>query len=424
MIRSRAVAAAALGLAAAVALLEGGVRLAEEVDWLPPTADLQTRLAAQANPAAAAALPELAAEQLTNNLVLHPYLGFAIDPDLARADGFPNGVVNELGLLGADPLAPAPPGSARVLVLGGSFAAQLCNREGAALSRAVAGHPAIGARPVHLDCAALGSARQPQQLLTLAYLASLGATFDLILTIDGFNDVVVPVTFNHRKGIFRAYPHGWDRRVGGIPDRTELVAIGRLAALDEERVLLANRVYGSGAQRSAALLQLWALRDDRLGARRASLALALEAPADTGRSWVVTGARIPQPDADAARTQAVADWQTGARLLDHFATALGADSLHVLQPNQYLEGSQNLAVVGKSIDPEHFYADAARRGYPQLVGATANLAAQGVPILDLTLVFREATLNPWSDACCHLTDPGYRQFAEALGAAIGRLPQS
>ena len=61
---------------------------------------------------------------------------------------------------------------------------------------------------------ALGGYKQPQQLMTLAYLLSLGAEFDVILNIDGFNEVAR--RRRSRSGSnsqFPAFPRSWRTRI-------------------------------------------------------------------------------------------------------------------------------------------------------------------------------------------------------------------
>src|SRR5262245_57019811 len=97
--------------------------------------------------------------------VIHPYLGFVPDP-AALADQ-----------ITIDDPRQSPAPSDRLLVVGvfgGSFAAGVCHFAGAELRRVLA-------RPdkdVHLFCTASGGYKQPQQLLTLAYLLAQGVRFD------------------------------------------------------------------------------------------------------------------------------------------------------------------------------------------------------------------------------------------------------
>lgn len=411
-----------LGLGALVfslLLLELGARLASRSGLLPRADELAARLEGVL---AATAGPTDAAGQLTNNLVVHPFLGFAVDPDLARADGFPNGPVSELGFVGADPLNPTPPGTARVAVLGGSFASQLCNRTREPLVLALANLPEIGARPILLDCLAIGSARQPQQLMTLAWVASLGTRYDVVLNIDGFNDIVLALTYNHRKGIFRGYPQAWDQRVGGLPDRTTQIAIGRVALLDDQRQQWARRADRLARLSTAALLG-WNVVDRRLARRRGDLAIAIDDPDPRERwqrradTWAVTGPRLAAATPEQAQALAAADWRHASESLDALVRGLGGTYIHALQPNQYAADAQPLlpdAERALRIDPNHFYAPAATSGYPLLIDQGKVLAEHGVRFIDLTDVFRDSAEPVWSDACCHLTDRGYELVIAAL----------
>lgn len=427
-LRAGRVLAVGLGTIAALGLLEGGAQVAASAGRVPRVAELRSALEAIATGRPLLDASLAGPGQLTNNLVLHPYLGFAIDPDLAREDGFPNGPVGELGFLGADPLAAAPPGSARVAVLGGSFASQLCVRAGDALRAALAPHASIRNRPISLDCLAIGSARQPQQLMTLSWLASLGVRYDLVLVVDGFNDIVVPLTYNYRKRIFRSFPQGWDQRAAGLPDRETLLAIGRVAGLDDRRQQLAAMVRDSAAAGSAAVLVGWRALDRSLERRRAAAALALDQGSPEREKWerqsdrwAVTGPRIEPASESEARILAVADWAASSRALAALAEGLGGAYVHALQPNQYLAGSQPLlppSEAAKILDPNHFYAPAASVGYPMLIEAGRQLQAEGITFLDLTDVFRETRDQVYSDACCHLTTPGYALVAAGIGRRL------
>lgn len=407
-------------LASSLLLLELGARVALRLGVTPSRAELSARLGDALS--APGTGPAEAAGRLTNNLVVHPFLGFAVDPDLARADGFPNGPVSELGFVGADPLAPTPPGTARVAVLGGSFASQLCNRTREPLLRALAERPEIERRPIVLDCLAIGSARQPQQLMTLAWVASLGTRYDLVLNIDGFNDIVLALTYNHRKGIFRGFPQGWDQRIGGLPDRAAQLTIGRLAWIDHRRHRWALRLAGPAEVSTAALLA-WSAHDRRLSRERATLALELERPTQRPRwerssdQWAVTGPRIASEGPAQAQALAAADWRHASEALDALVRGLGGTYIHALQPNQYAVDAQPLLPETERalrIDPSHFYASAATSGYPLLIDEGKVLADRGVRFIDLTDTFRTSSEPVWSDACCHLTDRGYALVIEAL----------
>ena len=87
---------------------------------------------------------------------------------------------------------------------------------------------------------ALGGYKQPQQLMTLAYLLSLGAEFDLILNIDGFNEVALDEFENGAEKLFPAFPRGWRTRIA-VSDTNLGLSRSKLLLLDAERAGLARR---------------------------------------------------------------------------------------------------------------------------------------------------------------------------------------
>jgi 1,2-diacylglycerol 3-beta-galactosyltransferase len=62
--------------------------------------------------------------------------------------------------------------------------------------------------------------------------------------------------------------------------------------------------------------------------------------------------------------------------------------------------------------------EAAIAGLPMLVEAGRQLRAEGITFLDLTDVFRQTREQVYSDACCHLTTPGYALVAAAIGRRL------
>ncbi|MGW8179457.1 MAG: hypothetical protein ACWGQW_11965, partial [bacterium] len=132
--------------------------------------------------------------------VLHPYVGYTLN----------------LGLSGANNVSPLPGwtldwpkrGDEHLLValLGGSFAVELRNEAGVTLVESLA---QASGKKVRLAGLGLGGYKQPQQLMVLSYILSLGAEFDLVLNIDGFNEIALPPVENLPKSVFPLYPRAW-----------------------------------------------------------------------------------------------------------------------------------------------------------------------------------------------------------------------
>lgn len=93
-----------------------------------------------------------------------------------------------------------------VALMVGSFAAQTGFYGGAQLTTELA---KASGREIRLVDLGMGGYKQPQQLMTLVYLTSLGAEFDLVINIDGFNEVALPPTELVPRGVFPLYPRDW-----------------------------------------------------------------------------------------------------------------------------------------------------------------------------------------------------------------------
>jgi len=359
--------------------------------------------------------------------VLHPFVGFVRNPEV-RADLFNqlrvDSRVNAWGFFGPPPIGEEDSRRARVAILGGSFATELFLYARDALREALARDPAFSGREIEIVCLALGGMKQPQQLLVLDYVLALGARFDLVLNVDGFNEVVLPLEDNQPLGVALHYPRSWPTYVSKGLDVSGQVLLGRIAELRERRAERAERVGGSLLGRSSLALVAWSALDRRDQARLAAVEQELrEYFAGEGRSRGLQESGPPESFAgpDGARREAVELWRDGSIQLARTCTASGIAYLHVLQPNQYYPGERTFTPWEREhalSAPEHAYRRHAEAGYPLLVEAGRELAARGVPFADLTRIFDDERRTVYRDDCCHLNDYGYARLAEAIAAAL------
>src|SRR4051812_42144550 len=172
--------------------------------------------------------------------VLHPYLGFVYSPernDAAAADGAP--VVSPWGFF--DDKSPIQAGAENrtvVAIVGGSAAAYLGLMSTPTLVREMKRAPAFRDRDIVVVNAAVFGYKQPQQLLAFTYLLSLGAHFDVVINLDGFNEAVLPVVENVPKGVFPFFPRNWFLRVAASDSAQEILT--RAARLRQWRAMLAR----------------------------------------------------------------------------------------------------------------------------------------------------------------------------------------
>ena len=137
--------------------------------------------------------------------VVHPYLGFVLDSRFNHTQRLENGGPDALNfgfdLVEPGLFFPPDPENLVVAVTGGSAALGLAvHRSDMLRSTILEGAPPPVRRVVILNLALPGF-KQPQQLLAVNYLRALGATFDVVVNIDGFNEIALGPAVNSAQGV-------------------------------------------------------------------------------------------------------------------------------------------------------------------------------------------------------------------------------
>ena len=411
----KTLATAILGLFVSLALLEGlcqGYYLLKNGSPYDSGRILGALGAATGPAASGERLPDLFSDQRE---VLHPYAGYVRDynADFRAHFGYDTN---------ASPLSRRAPDRLTIALFGGSVAMHLHQILEAAFAKALSagGDP----RRVVLVNFALGGYKQPQQLMALDYFLALGASFDAVINLDGFNEIVLPVTDNLPQGVSPYYPRLWDMRVSDSLDPEKLKTLAAIAADREKLAAVVAGLRGPVLSRSAAW-GLWAgwrvagLQRD-IAARNASLEKKGDKP------YVQSGPPFDKADSQATLASLARFWARCSRLMQAASTASGSAYYHFLQPNQYVAGSKPLSPEEKrtAYAPDEAYGRAASLGYPALFAAGRELATEGVPYIDATGIFKDHPETLYSDTCCHLNPAGYGILADFIvGRVLPALPR-
>jgi hypothetical protein len=129
------------------------------------------------------------------------------------------------------------------------------------------------------------------------------------------------------------------------------------------------------------------------------------------------GGRPTDPFRTAARA-----WADASRMMAALCEQAGVAYVHLLQPNQYVEGTK---VLGEeearvAVVPGHPWGRIAREGYRFLRAEGRALRRDGVPYYDLTMIFKEQQAATYADECCHLSPLGSLVLAANLAAILQR----
>jgi hypothetical protein len=411
-------AADLLTLFAMTVLLRGGrAALAAEREGILAGASAR---AAEAVGLAAPAASLLRAETPNAQVVLHPYLGYVLNPDI-KVGRTPQGRIVQPRITadGFIATADAPEsggaGEIEVALFGGSVAAFLCADGRTALLAGLAKFPGFAHKQLALRCFALGGYKQPQQLMALAYLLTLGRKLDVVINLDGFNEVALAYGENWPARISPFYPRGWSTLVEGIPDLERLRLVGAIVDLEDRRVRLARRFSRSPWRYSALCTLLWQALDRSLAARLGETQTTLARTGSAGRGrFVGHGPRREYRSEDELFQDLAAEWRRSSLEMAQLCAGAGIRYYHFLQPNQYDEGTKPLSAAERqtAFRADHPYRQGVVKGYPLLARAALALIAGGVRFYDARQVFAGIREPLYVDQCCHFS----RRGSQVLGA--------
>ena len=319
---------------------------------------------------------------------LHPFLGFAVDPN------HPLG--NEYGFYGPPPLFESSAERVIVGVFGGSVALGLVASAGDILKRELRASPKLQGRSIGLVCLAVDGFKQPQTLISLAYLLSVGAQFDVVVNLDGFNDVVLPYTENQRAGVPLSYPRSWNQYSQGALNVDRVRVLARMDRTAGKIQWLQSRALRFPCSSSVFCMTLADGLRRRWQSELAGLDVQLRE-----RSRVTNneaGQGTSTSDRDFLR-EAARQWQRASFSMDALCRAHGIRYFHFLQPNQYVRGSKTLTqaeMKAAFIEGPSRLKVAVPLGYPFLIEDGKRLSAAQVGFFDLTRLFaaERRTLYP------------------------------
>ena len=350
---------------------------------------------------------------------VHPYIGFLQVPVKRNAldDGWG---LNEDGLYQPDsPLFERGPETLLVGITGGSVAALFIRESRDVLVRELQRDPRFAGRQVRFVSMAAGGFKAPQQLMATTYLLALGGSLDLLINIDGFNEVR-PARVGQRAAA----------RLPRLPALVVLPGAPRpadAAARRRDRVHAAPaRAGGPRGPRVAAALLLdpQALVEGARQALPRAPARARDRPAQLqadrraghpGRSQ----ARVRRPGPSSTTSLRASGPRARSSCTGCARPTASATSTccNRTSTSRAPSPSPTRSSARRSTRPRTT-PRGARLGYPRLLAAGEELVAEGVRFFDATRVFEGIEDTLYVDDCCHFNERGNDLLAEAIARFV------
>ncbi len=358
--------------------------------------------------------------------VLHPYLGWVLNHDNSPnvevvGEAY---AVNEYGFLDRGKVFHRRAGDKCIVaIVGGSVAWYLSIHGTDALIRELKKSPRFADKDIEIVALALSSYKQPQQLFALSYLLALGAEFDVVVNVDGFNEVALHTAENATKDVFYAYPRNWYARVREIPHADIAFKVFRLQSTRRTRREWAEKFSTMSFRYSPTINLIWQSRDRNLQRTITADRIAIQLHLVSGkRSYLQTGPPQPYTTDKEMFAQLAQLWRRCSLQLHRLCEVNGIQYFHVLQPNQYVAGSKPMSDAERklAVNPEQKYREGVIKAYPILVRAGAELVQENVRFFDMTQLFADTPAPIYIDDCCHYNQQGNEMLATAIAQRIAQ----
>ena len=370
---------------------------------------------------------------MPSDIVAQPYWGYVAEwayltPEqlgapsserLTHREGMDRGDDQSIILNGPDYAIPTRTAeSVNVVILGGSVAIQIARKGSRQLVAELQRFDEYRGRKIILYNAAQSALKQPQQITKLSYLLALGSEFDVIINIDGLNEVYQSMK-NSELGVFPFFPAFWHRLVEKTGSSAAIQLVAETTFLSERRSSLAQLVASQPCRYSITCNTVWFLLDRWLLSQITQRRILLN-DLSASNTYVTSGPRFPLMGQDSLPQEIADTWMRSSLGLKALANEFGAEYFHFLQPNQYLPNS-------KPMDPAErkkaFLEDSELNTlvpeiYPLLVNNGKQLQSAGVNFYDLTMIFRNQREARYKDTCCHVNKTGARELAQQIGRSV------
>ena len=357
----------------------------------------------------------------------HPFFGFIQKPSDDFRPGFK---VNNYGFISPYdyPLKKTKNNQFFIGVFGGSVASDyaIFQVQNQILPKYLQQLPGLKDKEFVILSFATGGYKQPQQLLILNYFLALGQELDMVVNIDGFNEVALS-NLNNKNQVDLAMP--------------SIQHIGPLANFANNSLSIKAMQATLRIQQNKTRINqgLSSLQDCSLAACDALISVYVQHLVNNYKTDVIKfeKERTKQQKNDSgsviyinnnksvlqdslAFEEMAWNWAKSSIFMHKVLSASNVPYFHVLQPNQYYQTKKVFGEAEKQIafSKETPYAKSVQIGYPALFKKFPNLEKNNINILNAVNVFDRTKDAVYVDSCCHYNQAGEVIFSDYVGSSI------
>lgn len=347
-------------------------------------------------------------ESWTFDYQIHPYFGFITPTSYAEL-----------------PLKRTSKDQFIIGIFGGSVAQEFCDYEFQhhVLAKIFQSLPEFQNKEIVLLKFANQAHKQPQQLLTLNYFLSVGQELDMVINVDGFNEVALSY-LNNKAGTEVSMPNDYIY--------SPLIALANKdfsseqLGLSLEVLQLKDRVQNtlnrlSECRLATCYMLRWSQAKYLLGQYREKAQRFSRLKSEEKKGSLVYLKRIEKPLDDPEAIERIVDlWFNSSLSMHDLLAARKIPYFEFIQPNQYYSTHRQFSEDEQKIafDETSQYKEGTVKGYPKLLDRVSKLQAAGVKVFKAVNVFDETRDTVYRDACCHYNDRGNDVLGRYIGQSI------
>ncbi|MEG4445912.1 hypothetical protein QUB47_29290 [Microcoleus sp. AT9_B5] len=272
-----------------------------------------------------------------------------------------------------------------------------------------------------------GGYKQPQQLLILNYFLALGQELDLVINIDGFNEVALS-NLNNKAQVEIGMPS-----VQHIQPLTGLAnnnlspeAMSSILEINETKKQLKAGIDKLQTCQLALCHAVTSLQVKQLVNNYQQAVVKYDSQvkqsnSDTANSGIVY---IPKADfvlPDAAAFDKMASvWYESSIGMNQILSSRKIKYFHFIQPNQYYPTKRAFTAKENeiAIDNKSPYIEGVKKGYPVLLSKVDDLQKAGVNVFSAVNILDNTKETVYKDACCHYNSVGDEVLANYVSSSI------
>ncbi|MEG4858387.1 hypothetical protein QUB75_12190 [Microcoleus sp. K1-B6] len=357
----------------------------------------------------------------------HPFLGFIQQPGPDFRPGFKN---NNYGFISPYdyPFKKTKSNQFIIGVFGGSVASNygVFEVQNKILPKYLKQLPGLKDKEFVILSFATGGYKQPQQLLILNYFLALGQELDLVVNIDGFNEVALS-NLNNKNQVDLAMPS-----IQHILPLTSLAnnslstkAMKATIRIQENKARISQgleRLQNCSLAACDALTSVYVqnlVNNYKTDVIKFEKERTKQKKDDSGSVIYINTNKSVLPDS-VAFEQMAQNWVKSSIFMQKVLSASNVPYFHVLQPNQYYQTKRVFGEAEKQIafNKDTPYAKAVEIGYPALFKKFPNLEKNNINLVNAVNVFDKTKDAVYVDSCCHYNQAGEVVFSNYVGRSI------